>query len=161
MKRSVRCQDGTRRIRNQVFVLFLCDTANSGFDIAFIYDVLVNNFGKHDSSFRPLRPILNEVHAGLQGTLKHSVQPTGVRSRHSSAFSQQGCNHILLFSVYNRYANISLILNMPYPLSQAFLISSSPGDDGELASWLWTSSFLEPFSRRLLLLLYKVSLHGV
>ena len=68
---------------------------------------------------------------------------------------------MLLFSVYNRYANISLILNMPYPLSQAFLISSSPGDDGELASWLWTSSFLEPFSRRLLLLLYKVSLHGV
>ncbi|KAM5543728.1 hypothetical protein V8D89_002345 [Ganoderma adspersum] len=32
-----------------VLILFLCDTANTGFDIAFMYDPLVNNFGNFDA----------------------------------------------------------------------------------------------------------------
>ena len=36
---------------NQVLVLFLLDTANTGFDIAFMYEPLINHFGKHSPSF--------------------------------------------------------------------------------------------------------------
>ncbi|PIL30713.1 hypothetical protein GSI_06881 [Ganoderma sinense ZZ0214-1] len=38
-------KDDRSWIKSFVLILFLCDTVNTGFDIAFLYDPLINNFG--------------------------------------------------------------------------------------------------------------------
>ena len=61
----------------QVLVLFLCDTINCCFDVAFLYIPLVNNFGRSRSQLSIPKVLMHN----LQATMKPSPKPVGVRSQ--------------------------------------------------------------------------------